>query len=265
MMGPSHAMSGAAVWMIAAPAVSAMAPAPLTPAQILVGAAMCAGSALLPDIDQPSSTIARSFGPVTWVLSKGVNAASAGIYNLTKGTKEQFRSDGHRTVTHTLLGALAAGAGVSALCGFGGLWATLGLLFFLLGLAVRGLMHEWVKKQGWIITTVVAAAAAFAASQALPSGQDNYWWLGATVVFGMLVHDLGDGITAEGIPFTAPLPRNGKSWWEWTLPSFLRIRAGGLVENALLLPMFTAVTVLGVVAYFMGGWPVLLDQFAALK
>lgn len=245
MMGPTHAMSGAALWFITAPTVVAATGNSLTPAQILVGGAICAGAAIVPDIDQPSSTVARSFGPLTWVLSKAVNAVSAGWYNLTRTSREPFRTDGHRTLTHSLLGCVGFSAGVAALCGWGGKWAALGLLFFLLGLAIRGLMGDWAKRQGWIITTVVAAGAAYAAGQVLP--QESYWWLSLAVFMGTVFHSIpGDWCTKDGIPFVAPIPWRGKAWWEFAPPSFLRIRAGGGIEYGFWMPVFTLLAALGV-------------------
>lgn len=258
MMGPGHALSGAAAWFLVAPVVSSFAPSAFTPAQVLVGAAVCAGAALLPDIDSPQSTIARSFGPLTWVLAKIVNAVSAVFHNLTKTRREDVITDGHRTLTHTLLGAFGVSAGVAALCGFGGKWAVIGLLFFLLGLAIRGLLGDWAKKQGWIGVTLTSAALAYMAAQALP--EDSYWWLSATVFVGICLHMAGDTITKDCVPWLAPLPFRGKAWWEFGPPGFLRIRAGGLIENAVLIPLFGVLTVAGIVAYALGGWPILLAR-----
>ena len=44
----------------------------LTPAEFVAGAIVCAGAAMLPDLDHPSATIAQTFGPITWGLSKAV-------------------------------------------------------------------------------------------------------------------------------------------------------------------------------------------------
>lgn len=64
VMGPTHAASGAAAWLLTAPTLTAAVTThTMHPTQAFVGAAVCAGSALLPDIDLPSSTVSRSFGP----------------------------------------------------------------------------------------------------------------------------------------------------------------------------------------------------------
>lgn len=244
-MGPTHAMSGAAAWVIGAPAVVAATgnPALSTP-ELLVGAAVCAGSALLPDIDEPQSTVSRSFGPVTQALAHVVNAASAAVHNATGTRKDGHVSNGHRTVTHTALFAVAAGIAVGALIAAVGRPAVIGVLFFTLGLAARGLIGDWVKRQGWIGVTAVSLAGAWAAAETLSDGR--LWWLGAAVTVGAILHGIGDALTKEGVPWLAPVPVRGKAWWEFNTGP-LSFRAGGLVEYTLVAPALTAATVLGVI------------------
>lgn len=220
-----------------------------------MGAGVCAGAALLPDIDEPESTIARSFGPLSWVLSQGVNKLSAAVYNVTKTSREPFVVDGHRKLTHTLAWMVLVAVATTIGCGLGGKPVTLGVLFFLIGLAMRGLMGDWVKREGWVASTAAAAAAAWAAFAFLPQG--NYWWLGAAVLVGQVLHGVGDGITKEGIPWLAPMRINQKGWWEFALPSLLRIRAGGFIENAVIVPVLALAFLAGGTAQVVG-WNQLL-------
>lgn len=246
VMGPTHAMSGAAAWLAGAAPLAATLGHSMTGSELVVGAGVCAGAALLPDIDMPKSTVARSLGPVTIVLAHLVDALALGFYNLTRNTKDDRRSGGHRTLTHTALFAVLAGAGVSALCGWGGFWATIGTLFFTLSLAIRGLMADWAKEQGWLVVAAASAAVSYGVASELP--HQSYWWLGFAVTIGMLLHDLGDMITKQGCPLLAPLPHRGKSWWEFAPPGFLRIEAGGFAEYVLVLPAVT-VTAVGAAAW----------------
>lgn len=244
-MGPTHAMSGAAAWVVGAPTVAALTGSPaLSTPELLVGAGVCAGCALLPDIDEPQSTVARSFGPVTKIIAEVVNALSAAVHNATGTRRDGIISNGHRTLTHTALFAVAAGMGVGALIAAVGKPAVIGVLFFTLGLAVRGLIGDWAKRQGWLAVTAVSLAGAVAAQQTLDDGR--LWWLGAAVTAGVLLHDLGDMLTKEGAPLLAPLRWRGKGWWEFSTGP-LSFRAGGLIEYLLVAPALTAVTVLGVV------------------
>ena len=109
MMGHSHALTGAVAWLGLAPVLAGlpllnessrfietgiMAGA-LKPPELIAGALVCAGAAMLPDLDHPSATIAQTFGPLTWGLSKAVN----------------WLAGGHRAATHSLLFAIGAGVG----------------------------------------------------------------------------------------------------------------------------------------------------------
>lgn len=251
VMGPTHAMSGAAAWLIAAPTAAALTGNQLDPAVTLAATAVCAGSALLPDIDCPTSTVARSFGVASVAVSHVVDTAAAGVYNITKSAKDEPRTSGHRTVTHTALFTVALGLLTSILAGSIGKYAVIVTLFITVGLAIRGLLADWAKREGWLATTAAAAAAAGLAWVTLP--QDGYWWLGAAVGLGSTMHLLGDMITKNGCPIAAPLRIRGHGWWEFTLPSLLRIRAGGWFEWTLLLPAVTAVAVLGAMQVYTPG------------
>ncbi|GIH95278.1 metal-dependent hydrolase [Planobispora siamensis] len=77
MMGRNHMYSGLAVG-VAAGVVLDLPAAPLA-----VGAIVCAGAAVLPDIDHPDATMAKTFGPVTGLLAWIVNRLSGGHRNGT--------------------------------------------------------------------------------------------------------------------------------------------------------------------------------------
>lgn len=236
MMGPTHATFGALSWFAVAPLVVSVT-GPLTPAQTLVGAMVCCGFGLWPDIDEPHSTVSRSIGPVTVALSHAIVALSAAWYNVTKSPRENYESGGHRKLTHNWLGVGAVTVLVALLCGVGGKVAAIAVTVFATMLAMRGLMGKWAKKQGWVVSTAVAAAVGFLAFQMMPGG--SYWWLFAAVLVGQLAHVAGDFPTKDGVPFTAPIPHRGKNWWDWALPAVLRFRAGGWVEYGVLMPLFT--------------------------
>lgn len=259
VMGPTHAVSGAAAWLLLAPAAAKVTGNDVDPAATAVAAAVCAGAALLPDIDHPRSTVSRSFGWPSQAVAHLVDAASAAVYNVTRGPRDEERSGGHRTLTHTALFTVTLGVVVSVLAAVFGKWAVIGTLFVTVGLAIRGLMADWAKREGWIVTTATAAAAAAAAWWALP--EDNYWWLGLAVAVGATMHLLGDMITKNGCPILAPFSFRGKRWWDFTLPGFLRIRAGGWFEYAVLLPVLSAAVVLGAMNIYT---PDLLGELLSL-
>src|ERR1700761_8435101 len=84
MLGRDHALSGAAAFAVLGPLA-----AHLTAAQLLTRTALTTGAALLPDLDEPHSTIAREAG----FLGRGFARAV------------RFAAGGHRKGTHSLLGA----------------------------------------------------------------------------------------------------------------------------------------------------------------
>ncbi|HEY1180040.1 MAG TPA: metal-dependent hydrolase, partial [Phytomonospora sp.] len=51
MMGPTHAVSGAAIWLAGSAIADAVYNVQQTPAELMVGTIVCAGGALLPDLD----------------------------------------------------------------------------------------------------------------------------------------------------------------------------------------------------------------------
>ena len=70
MMGPAHSLSGAAAWLgvgAAAAAAGHTMPWPV----LVVGALICAGAALAPDLDHKSATISRAFGPLSQRAVRG--------------------------------------------------------------------------------------------------------------------------------------------------------------------------------------------------
>ncbi|EOM77696.1 metal-dependent hydrolase [Rhodococcus rhodnii] len=249
VMGPTHAMSGALAGLAVAGLLPAEWGAPASPAETFTFAAVCAGAALLPDLDTPQSTVSRSFGPLSRLLARLVDAISLGYYTLTKGKRDGKRRGGHRTLTHTLLFAVALGAGVAYAVSTLGKPAIVTTLFLALGLALRGLGGDLAKEKGWILVSLLAAALAALTWQWYPT-QEGSAALGIAVTLGCIVHGLGDAITKEGVPLFAPFVQwNRERWWEIKLPEFLSIRAGGAVEKALLGPALTlGVGVLAIMA-----------------
>lgn len=249
MMGPSHALSGAAVWLAGSWALDQFADYEQTPLMIAVGTAVCAGGALFPDLDlsgkvtrnQGGATVARTFGVFSLFIAECIEKISLGVYHATKLSKDPHRSNGHRTLTHTLPFTALVGWGTTALCAAYGKWAVIGILFFMIGLALRGLFDEWAKRAGWVIVTLVSAAAAYFTFLNLP-GDRGYPMLGLAVGVGSFVHILGDMITRAGVPILWPIPIKRRMWTMIGFPDSIAIRAGGKVETVVLRAVFTVVS-----------------------
>jgi len=198
MMGGHHAISGTAAWLALTSSASigdwtlGAGVLALTGPEVLAGAVVATGAALLPDIDHPSATIARSAGAASKLAASAVSSVA-----------------GHRGGTHTLLvvavftllGALVAGlnwswhAPVVSQVQLG----TISMVAVLCAFAVRAMKIVRGSLMPWIIGLACAALTGLAAPEIS-------LWLPVAIGLGALVHLLGDLATTDGIPFpTWPL------------------------------------------------------------
>ena len=250
MMGPSHALSGAAVWLAGSWVLNYVDQYHQTPVQVAVGTAVCAGGALLPDLDMSGrvtsghggATVAHTFGRVSLFLAECLEKFSLGVYDATKTRHDPRRHNGHRTFTHTLPFTVGVGWLTTLACAAGGKWAVIGILFFTLGLALRGLFHTWAQRIGWLPISILSAAAAYGAFQYLPADR-GYPLLGLAVGVGCFVHLMGDIITREGVPILWPIPTGRRMWRMIGLPNALAVKVGGKVETVLLRGVFAIVSI----------------------
>lgn len=256
MMGASHALSGAAVWLAGSWALDHFAGYEQSPLAVAVGTAVCAGSTLLPDLDlsgrvtanRGGATVARTFGVLSLFLAEVVEKVSLAVYRVTRTRRDPERENGHRTLTHTLPFTGLVGWGTTTLCAEYGKWAVIGILFFTIGLALRGLFDAWADRAGWLLVTAFAAAAAGFTFAHLPAGR-GYPMLGLAVGVGCLVHLLGDMITSTGVPLLWPLPVGRRTWRMIGVPDAFAVRVGGKVE-LVLRGVFVVTCLLAAVAMF---------------
>jgi len=186
-MGRTHALSGAAAWLAAAPVIVDAAGLPVGVAELLAGAAVAAGAAMLPDLDHPSAGIAGTLGPATRLLTRAV-AAVAG---------------GHRQATHSLAFALltAAGAGLAVTHSPTAALVVAGVC---VAFGVRALGPDELRDDPILDLELAAAAAAVTA---LVWATVTTWsWLPYAVAVGCALHLAGDALTPRGVPLWWPLP-----------------------------------------------------------
>jgi membrane-bound metal-dependent hydrolase YbcI (DUF457 family) len=185
MLGRTHALTGAAAWLAAAPGA---VPA-LDYGQFLAGAVVTAGAALVPDFDHPQGTMARSGGIATQAAST-ITSALAG---------------GHRMGTHSLAASAAATAGAYWLVFMApnptwAAWVAAFLIAVSLPLLGRGLIAKTAGPAGLL--------AAAAVGWAIHTGRVELgWWFVVALGGGTVIHWLGDAITPEGVPVLWPLSR----------------------------------------------------------
>lgn len=234
MMGRTHALTGWCAGLALAPAVGAD-----TLHQAVVFAAVTAGFALLPDLDHPGARASRLFGPLTGALSWVLRRASAAVYQLTKGPRDERRSGTHRHLTHTLLFAVGLGALTAAGTEAGGPWAVACIALLALLLA-EGALGDWLLPvSGGAVLWWVGSTPNGIAELAPLGG-----WLGIAVAAGCFTHCLGDALTESGCPFLFPIPIAGETWYELRPPSWLRFRTGHTAELVVIFPAFAVLAVL---------------------
>lgn len=180
MLGRTHALSGAV-----AGAAVALLVIRADMAHVAVAAGLTAGAAVLPDIDHPDATVARSFGLITRVFAWLVEKVSGG----------------HRHGTHSLAGIAAFTAAA---------WAADHYRHLLAGKVVLGLLLVLITASGLRALKIgghfadLLAIAGVAAMMwfrydlaAVP------WAIGA----GTASHIVGDMLTDEGCPLAWPLSK----------------------------------------------------------
>src|SRR5699024_3538663 len=179
----------------------------------------------------PSRRLRPARRPVAPVAAR----ASAAVPAPTRARKDPRTTHGRRTATRALWFAFLAGAGTAALVSSFGKNAAIGVLFFMLGLALRGLAPDWSRKQDWLYVTGLSLALAVVVWFALPASVSSTA-LGAAVATGVVVHLLGDMITKRGVPLLGGIVRiGGKRWRNFRPPGRLRVRAGGGADKLLAL------------------------------
>lgn len=222
MLGHDHALSGALAFAAAAPLLH------VTGVHLAVGMTLTAGAGVFPDLDEPGSTIARTFGFLTgafaWIVHK--------------------ISGGHRKGTHSLTGvALMAVVSLAAASWQAGAlsarperWWHLvptGLILALLfsaGLRALRIGGHYGDAAG-----IALAALMIWKGWALITPR-NVPILAVCVVLGMLAHIAGDMCTHDGCPLLYPL--SGHEFG--LLPEPLRITTNKLAERWLVSPLLLA-------------------------
>jgi len=235
MMGKTHLLFGGAGWLLVAPAVLAATGNDIGTAEIGTGAIVAAGAAMLPDLDHPQATVSRSLGPVSQGFAKYFAKAMGG----------------HRNGSHSLLFVVVIGLVLQwALAGTDGPWVALAICFLASSLFFRVL----TEAEG-----LVCAALSVVMAAALTAISPQMDWILWAVIAGVVLHDIGDMLTSEGIPPLYPAHKKRIS-----LP--LISRTGNGVEKGVAVICGLAACYLFVVTIYMPSYQqVAPEQAAAAK
>ncbi len=237
MMGPHHAMTGAAAWIaVTATAGHGLGLYPVTPMGTLTGALLCAGAALLADADHTSATISRSIPVLGRLVTAGLSRASGG----------------HRKGLHSLLAVLCAwllATGLSRLIWSPGWWPEP----IIVGVAVMSAVSITfaakalgLARGSWALAWLIGIALAGVITLYAPGQQD---WFVVCFTLGYAMHLVGDLLTTRGLPLFWPImPRPPRAWARiapleaiWTTGGYVALpvlgNAGSIREWLLLIPV----------------------------
>ena len=183
MLGKSHLLVGAAGYLTIGQTLLVASGHKPTAAEMICGVVVCAGAAMLPDIDHPQATVSRALGPVTQELAKVVAKICGG----------------HRKGTHSLLFALACV--MLANWGFSthfGRFVEFGLAFFFTSLCVQTLTEAG---------GAVSAAISGGVASVMIMATTNAEWLALAIGLGCLLHIAADFVTTDGVAIMWPLSK----------------------------------------------------------
>jgi len=154
------------------------------PAETLVATGVVAGAGVLPDLDEPDSSVARLFGPI----SRGISSAT----NRWCG--------GHRQASHSLVTVAVVGGAVEVLnlVRWDGVALSVGVVGVCLALCLRVLL-PWGFRPGHIVSLALAGLVTWWAWDHLA-----WAWVAAWIAAGYALHLVGDVLTAGGVPLLWP-------------------------------------------------------------
>lgn len=201
-MGRTHLITGAAGYLGIVAPVLASHGVPTTPGTLACGAVVAGGAAMLPDLDHPSATAARAFGPVSWSASR-IIARVAG---------------GHRVGTHSLLALLLVAFGTGWLLSGPALnnrWVAFALCFVCVALFMRIVLAD----QSDLVSVIASLALTWLLLLATP----DFQWLGWAITVGYGMHIVCDWVTEQGVALLWPLSRG-----QWKLGL---VRTDGALEK----------------------------------
>jgi membrane-bound metal-dependent hydrolase YbcI (DUF457 family) len=164
-----------------------------TPVELALVAIVVAGFGILPDIDEPNSTVANKLGSTTGrrsILAPITRAISHVV---------RFIGGGHRMFTHSILFAAITTAGIYELDLHWGNWTSAIIFFLASGLTLKTLLPLGLGK-----SRIIGPAVALIG---------GYWlWLHPVapelLAFaaggGVILHMVGDTLTSHGVPWLFP-------------------------------------------------------------
>lgn len=270
-MGHTHALSAVAVWLL----LVALIPDIifnniLKTSDLIVFIAsiiIVTGFGLMPDFDNTKSTAISVLGPIGYGISQLMRSSAVAIYHISRGPRDDTNPNPHRGFWHTLVSSLVMGLIVMSTTSIpipftlpvinktvtlGFLFATL-WIYICFKIGIAGLFSKFYKKlktKGILFKLTIELLAIILSISILllAPGTLSYTWMAYSAIIGYSLHILGDTFTVAGTPLLYPFKNKGKRWWTYR---FSKIRAGGTVENYILIPAFITIIIFSLLKIFL--------------
>lgn len=245
-MGPTHALSALAVFLIIAAFFENLMFDTLlqttNPVVFIVACFICIGASLFPDFDAIKSTVISTLGVVGVLLSTSMRAFSRVVQTLIRGRSDDFDADPHRGFWHTIVSGLLLGGIIGGIASVRmvlpftigqknitvGMLFTILLLFLSIQLTTSTLLNmkpQKMKLTTRLIVITLGVVASFGAILSLPDNI-SYYWVGTIFSCGYIVHLIGDTFTVAGAPLLFPFKHRGKRWWKYRMPITVKANSG---------------------------------------
>jgi hypothetical protein len=271
-MGTTHALSAVAIFLAIiffAPDFVSKALGSSDPWVIILSIVVASGASLVPDLDNTTSTSKNSLGILGTILSYFFRGSSRFLQTVIRTKRDDPTPNPHRGAWHTIPAALLLGyltflgTGVSkeiTLPAIGeitvGRLIAIFITFMMVHMAFSALARDSMKKIkktaviGELLSFAVSLTATMIIFVNLPDGLD-FWWLGVSVAFGVVIHIFGDTFTVAGTPILFPLSGfiKGKFWWT---TRFTTMRAGDATEKFIFMVLLVLSVIFGLLIIFRG-------------
>lgn len=268
-MGPTHALSAVAIALLLTWAASDFMFGKVlgtSDANVYIAALLIiTGAALMPDLDAVRSTSISTLGFIGVGLSKAMRAFSKLVQATVRSKYDDVNADPHRGFWHTAVSAFLAGLLFTSLASIDvrlftikgkdisiATFTVLFMLFLSTQLILASLLKPFNNKMkrkglyGKLITVGGGVLVAATLTMSLPD--ISYSWIGGAVTLGWMLHILGDMFTVAGVPVLWPIKIRGKRWWKLRMP--FGIKAGGVIENYIIVPILLLITLISIVKIF---------------
>jgi LexA-binding, inner membrane-associated putative hydrolase len=204
-MALTHAMTGALAGLATAPLVAGATGDGPTAALWVVG---CAGSALLPDLDQRAGTASGMWGFISRGAAETIGRVARGHRGATHdaviaplGGAAIFAAASATAPTRWLATAVLAGLCLAVIRVL--LRPVPWLVTWVLGRTRRMVLILWLtggRGFGWAGAIINLGLSAIIATAVVQSASGPWWFAAGAVAVGALAHIAGDALSRDGVP-----------------------------------------------------------------